>query len=169
MASLVFDAFEFCRLRARAEGVIAVADFRRLASETVDESGQLDWVISGGLDDRGHERIHISVSGVVSLLCQRCMQPMRFELVSDSRLVLAKSEAAADELDAMLIDEEVEVIVGGAAFDAQPIIEDEALLALPVSPRHEGCSGLPQPLSSDYLAKESPFLVLKSLKKEAGN
>ena len=165
MAPLVFDAFEFCRLRARAEGVIAVADLRRLASETVDASGQLDWAISGEIDERGHGRLHLSVSGAVSLVCQRCMHPMRFGLVSDSRLVLAKSEAAADELDAMLIDEEVEVIVGGTTFDAQPIIEDEALLALPASPRHEECSGLPQPLSSDGLVKESPFLVLKSLKK----
>jgi len=68
------------------------------------------------------------------------------------------------EIDALLGDEEIEVIVASRGFDIAQLIEDEALLTLPLSPKHDSC---PDQLMSG-LAKDgekiSPFAVLKSLK-----
>jgi uncharacterized protein len=77
--------------------------------------------------------------------------------------MLAKDEASADALEDKLEDEEVEVVVGSKTMDMLALIEDEALLALPVSPRHEVCpdqSAL-EALKADK--PESPFSVLKNL------
>jgi len=65
----------------------------------------------------------------------------------------------------LLEDDEVDVIVGSHAFDLLQVIEDEALLALPLSPKHETCPDRDafERLKEDR--KESPFAVLKNLKK----
>jgi uncharacterized protein len=54
-------------------------------------------------------------------------------------LILAKNEENADEIDALLDDDEVDVVVGSKAFDVNDLIEDEALLAIPQSPKHAVC------------------------------
>ena len=51
---------------------------------------------------------------------------------AQSELVLAKDEAGADEIDDLLDDDEIEVIVSSKTLDAMVLIEDEALLALPL-------------------------------------
>jgi uncharacterized protein len=79
-------------------------------------------------------------------------------------LLLAGDEASADTLEAQLDDDSVVVVVGSRTMDMAALIEDEALLALPVSPRHEIC---PDQSALDALRKErpdSPFAVLKNLR-----
>jgi uncharacterized metal-binding protein YceD (DUF177 family) len=69
------------------------------------------------------------VSGAVNLICQRCLTALNFEIDSKSLLVLAKDEAQADTIEELLDDDEIDVIVGSAAFDVNYLIEDDALLA----------------------------------------
>lgn len=166
MNDLLIDAFEFCRLKERREGELAVAELPRLAEESVDGAGAIRWSLQGGADMRGHPVLELSVAGEVRLVCQRCMSPFTFPIESSSVLVLAPDEAGADEIDAQLEDEDVEVIVGSRSFDVRQVIEDEALLAIPLSPKHETCAG--GVVESEPAAepeKESPFAVLKNLKK----
>jgi uncharacterized protein len=163
MNSLVIDAFEYCRLKERRTGVIAVADLPRLAEESLDKFGSINWSLEGGSDNAGHPQLILSVSGTVQLICQRCLAPFIFDISSNSVLVLAKDEATADAIDELLADEAVEVIVGSRAFDIAHVIEDEALLAIPAAPKHPVC---PNPLVPDIadVEKVSPFAILKSLK-----
>jgi len=144
---------------------MAVADLPRLAAESVDGAGRVGWVLQGGRDQHGHPQLTMRVQGDVRLICQRCLQPFTFEFDSSAVLVLAQSEAHADEIEALLADEDVEVIVGAKAMAVADLVEDDALLALPLSPRHETCPDqltLPQPAPEE---KVSPFAVLKNLKK----
>lgn len=163
MTAFVIDAFEFSRLKEQAEGELLVADMARLAGETVDRSGAVKWSLSGGVDKLGHPQLRLSIAGQVNLVCQRCLTAMPFQIASESQLVLAKDEDAADAIEQMVDDEEIDVIVGDAAFDVHYLIEDEALLALPVAPKHEVCPGA---VPAEALASEklSPFSVLKNLK-----
>lgn len=163
MGTFVIDAFEFCRLKEQAEGELSVADLARLAGETVDRSGAIKWSLSGGADKLGHPQLRLSISGQVNLVCQRCLTSMPFQVSSDSKLVLARDEDAADAIEELLDDEEIDVIVGDAAFDVGVLVEDEALLALPVAPKHDVCSGH---VAAEVVAAEkvSPFSVLKNLK-----
>lgn len=165
MSAFLIDAFEFCRLKEHRNGEIPVADLPRLAAEIVDPSGVLKWGLEGGKNALGYPQLNLAVSGAVKLTCQRCLQPFDFAILSDSILILAPDEASADEIEEALDDDSVDVIVGSKALDVLTLIEDEALLALPISPRHETCpdKGLPEPFKLPE--KESPFSVLKTLKK----
>jgi len=163
MGTFVIDTFDFSRLKEQAEGELQVAAMARLAAETVDRSGAIKWSLSGGADKLEHPQLRLSISGQVNLVCQRCLAAMPFQIASESILILAKDEDAADAIEALIDDEEIDVIVGDAAFDVANLVEDEALLVLPVAPKHEVCPGH---VAAESLAAEkvSPFSVLKNLK-----
>jgi DUF177 domain-containing protein len=164
MNAFVIDAFEFSRRKERHEGETAVTDLPRLAVELANRSGLLRWSLQGGADRLGHLQLTLSVSGPVQLRCQRCLTPFEFAIESESILIVAMDEASADEIDALLADDMIEVIVGSRAFDIIELIEDEALLALPLAPKHATC---PDQVALDMLKnaeRDSPFSVLKNLK-----
>lgn len=164
MSTSVIDTFEFSRRKEHREGEVALSSLPRLAAETVDQSDMLHWSLQGGTDKIGHLQLTLSLAGSAHLLCQRCMTPFLFDMTSESVLILAKDEAQADEIDAMLADDAIDVIVGAKALDILELIEDEALLALPLSPKHDVC---PVSEKLDMLkntSKPSPFAVLKNLK-----
>ena len=164
MNAFVIDAFEFCRLKECREGEIAVADLPRLAVESVDSSGSVRWSLQGGSDRQGHPQLVLSMSGSVRLMCQRCLTPFAFAIASESVLILAHDEASADQIDALLGDESVEVIVGSRTFDILQLIEDDALLAIPLSPKHPTCPDQLMVDADKGADKVSPFAVLKNLK-----
>jgi uncharacterized protein len=165
MNAFMIDAFDFCRRNERGEGEIAVADLPRLAEESLDGSGSIRWSLQGGSNSFGHPQMRLSVVGSVQLRCQRCLMPFALEIQAETLLVLAKDESGADEIESLLEDESVEVIVGSKAFNVIDLVEDEALLAIPLSPKHDVC---PDPFISsvleDGLSAASPFAVLKNLK-----
>jgi uncharacterized protein len=164
MQASMIDIFEFCRLKEEREGEFAVADLTRLASEVEDKSGVLRWALQGGLNKFGHSQLKLELSGPVQLKCQRCLTAFAFSIESESTLVLATDEESADAIDELLDDDAIEVIVGSREFDIVRLIEDEALLALPLAPKHAVC---PDNTTLDALKsvkKDSPFSVLKNLK-----
>jgi uncharacterized protein len=79
-----------------------------------------------------------------------------------TRLEVVRSEAEADA--APLDDDEADVIVGSRTFDLITQIEDELLLALPVSPRHAVCPEAILPEDVEPEKEPSPFAVLANLK-----
>jgi uncharacterized protein len=99
----------------------------------------------------------------VPLTCQRCLTPYAFHIQSDSTILLAKDEQAADQLEILLQEDDqgLEIIVGSKTLNVIELIEDEALLALPLSPRHEVCPADVQLNATTTQEKTSPFAVLK--------
>jgi len=170
MQAFVIDAFTFCRLEEQRSGSIPVADFPRLTEESANTTGVLNWTLAGGKDKLGHAELVLTVTGSVNLMCQRCLTPFEFEIDSESVLILAKNEENADEIEALLEDDEVDVVVGSKTFDIFALIEDEALLAIPQSPKHAVCPDVTL-ASADSTArvdaesseKVSPFAVLKKI------
>lgn len=166
MEAILIDAFEFCRLGEAREGEFAVADMPRLAAEAVDPTGTVRWSLSGGRHPQGHPQLMLTVAGTVQLRCQRCLAPFTFAIDSRAVLVLAHDEAGADELEASLDDDTLEVVPASRQFSVSDLVEDEALLALPVSPRHDVCPQQPVPQDAAQEDKAaSPFAVLKELKR----
>jgi uncharacterized protein len=163
MDALLIDPFDFCRRNGLREGQMAVAELDRLSDAVADRSGTLDWRLSGGKGKLGRPQLTLSVKGTVQLICQRCLNPLAYEINTESRLILARDEEGADEIEEMLNDDTFDVIVGSSALDIVALVEDEALLALPLSPRHEVCPD--SSLLEEKSKKESPFSVLQGLKK----
>ena len=170
MQAFVIDAFTFSRLEEQRSGSTLVADLSRLSKESANTDGELNWSLQGGKDKLGHAQLALTVSGTIQLMCQRCLTPFAFDIDSESILILAKNEENADEIEALLEDDEVDVVVGSKTFDIMDLIEDEALLAIPQSPKHAVCPDLPL-ASADTTAaieaevgkKASPFAVLKKI------
>lgn len=163
MNAFIIDAFEFCRLKEHRQGEISVADSSRLSGECVDKSAVLSWSIDGGTSSLGFEQLRLSVSGSVTLLCQRCLTPCTFEIASESSLILAKNDAHADEIEAMLDDDTIDVIVGSKELDVVVLIEDEVLLAIPLAPKHDRCPDTAALKALNGAKKISPFDALKRL------
>jgi len=166
MSAFVIDAFEFSRLKEQRSGEIAVADLERLAAECLNPTTSLRWSLQGDTDTLSNARLTLSVNAVVPLVCQRCVAPFEFTIASQSMLVLAKSEEQADEIEQLLDDESIDVIVGSRTLNVLELIEDEALLAIPLAPKHELCPGSAAIEELATAKKPSPFEVLKNIKQQ---
>ncbi|WMW82395.1 DUF177 domain-containing protein [Undibacterium cyanobacteriorum] len=175
MQALVIDAFSFCQQKEQREGSAKLADFPRLAAESANADAIVNWSLSGGTNQLGHPKLTVSVSVTIELMCQRCLTPFEFEIDSQSELILAKNEEHADEIEEMLEDDEVDVVVGSKTFNIMDVVEDEALLAIPQSPKHAVCpdvgsfkqseaaNNVEAADSASTSGKVSPFAVLKKL------
>lgn len=162
MSPHIINGHEFCRLAERATGTSPVATFTRLCADLHDHQGELSWTLQGGHHAQGMDQLSISVSGEVKLVCQRCLTPFTQVIDAHSRLVLVADEVQAEETEERLDDESIDVIVGSSSMDLMALVEDEALLALPLSPRHEVCPEGALSLGDSKSA--SPFAMLKKLK-----
>ena len=171
-----FDLFAFIRAGAQASGAVDLSDVPRLRAEQasdvpVDADTQFRWRMQGVVRDesvvpgqpaRQRLFVDLEVDGAVWLQCQRCLKAYEQVLSVRTRLEVMRSEAEADA--APLDDDEADVIVGSRSFDLITQIEDELLLALPISPRHPVCPDEVLPESVDAEKKPSPFAVLANLK-----
>jgi len=162
MSAYIINAFEFCRLAETATGTTPVAELARLCADVHDYKGELTWSFQGGRHSEGLAQLSLAVSGEVSLVCQRCLSPFTQSINARSRLLLVANEEQAEEVEQRLDDESIDVIVGLAAMDLLVLVEDEALLSLPLSPRHDVCPKGAQIVGDNK--PESPFAVLKKLK-----
>lgn len=143
-----------------------MAEFPRLANESAGQGGVIRWSVRGDIDKLGHAQLHLAVTGTVHLTCQRCLKPYEFGVDSESVLLLAQDEATAEQIEGQ-VDEEFDVIVAPQPCNLAELIEDEALLAIPLSPRHETCPGQAVAKDSEESragGKPSPFAVLKNWK-----
>jgi uncharacterized protein len=163
MNGKTMDLFKFCLDADQASGSYAIQDLNRLSAELVSSDGELAWNFSGGRHQIGAPELKLHIQAQVKLICQRCLTPYVETLDSVSNLVLAKSEEQADELEERLNDDSIDVIVVSPEQEYSVLIEDEALLALPVSPRHATC---PDGFKAEIINEKpvSPFAALKKLK-----
>lgn len=126
-----------------------------------DKQSKVSFTLQGGRDRLQRLFLDLTVQADMPLLCQRCIKPMPFQLDETSRIVLFADEAQLDE--AMLADEELEGMLIEKELDVRVLVEDQILMALPFSPRHDDCGTDAQ----DYVNqdKPNPFAVLAGLKK----
>ncbi|MDO1510053.1 MULTISPECIES: DUF177 domain-containing protein [unclassified Neisseria] len=125
-----------------------------------DKQAEVSFTLQGGRDRWQRLFLDLNVKGVLPLFCQRCINPMPFELDETSRIVLFDDEESLDE--AMLSDEELEGMLIEKELNVRELVEDQILMALPFSPRHENCANAV--LDETNQDKPNPFAVLAGLK-----
>ena len=125
-----------------------------------DLQTEVSFTLSGGRDRLQRLFLDLHIKADMPLICQRCIQPMPFALDETGRIVLFDNEAALDE--AMLADEELEGMLLEKELDIKALVEDQILMSLPFSPRHDDCSNdAAEGVNRD---KPNPFAVLAGLK-----
>jgi uncharacterized protein len=154
----VIDGFEFASAGAIQQGVWPVSDLQRLRDMLASDAGEVAYRVQGRRDERGRPALQLKVEGTLQLRCQRCLEPLPFEVRIEDLLVLAAtlSEIHAEAADAYAPDR----IVAGREMPVRELIEDELILALPYAPRHESCAG--RPAAQDGQGS-SPFARLRGL------
>ena len=133
----LIDGFEFAAAGAKQQGTWAVGDFPRLRDMLASDAGEIRYEIEGVSDSRGRPALRVRLNGALQLRCQRCLEPMRFDVDSDETLVLAATQA---EIDAEPVDpDSPDRLLAAEEVRVRDLLEDELILALPYAPRHEGC------------------------------
>jgi uncharacterized protein len=162
-----FDAFRLARLRESLRGDATMADLPRLAQSVLDPAATVHYDIQGRVDDEGHPGAVMKLSGRLPLRCERCNASLQFMLERDVPFRFVHDE---QELNALPIeDDEVEEVVGSQVTDLLAWVEDEAILSLPLVPRHEDCAvphaDAPEPADP---GRPNPFAALAKLKRGDG-
>jgi uncharacterized protein len=158
----VVDSVEFARLGATLKGEVPVAKLSRLHDELAQRSGALSYVLSGSIGADGRPRLNLKLSGQLILVCQRCLGPLERRLESQREFVLVRP--GDPETDVADEAETVEHVPADPKLDVVGLVEEEALLQLPMSPRHEeGRCDLARPAEGSPGAG-SPFAALAALK-----
>lgn len=159
---VVIDGLDFARNARVLHGKIKVASLVRVQDHLAGKEVELEYSVAGGLNADGKPVLHVLITGILPLQCQRCLGRMDYTLDLDSKLVLVESDrhlaAVEDEWEAV-----GDSIVGGPDLDVLALLEDEIILGLPISPRHSAgeCN-----LLTDAETDKSPnaFAVLNTLK-----
>lgn len=169
------DTFDLTRTGSELSGEYRVAALERLASSLAETIGLVAWRVRGWrarrADGGADDLMTLAMTATVQVPCVRCMRAVPVELALERTYRLVTSEAEAERLD--LDDALYDVLAGSRRFDLAGLVEDEAIMALPATPRHERCE-LPaaahdpaQPASEDV--RERPLAALARLKSGAQN
>lgn len=164
LKQLVINAFKFSHAADSLSGSILPENFSRLRDFLADNVGRIDYQLSGDVDKHDRLVLRVTIRGMINLCCQRCLDKMSYPLSLESELILAKNK---DELARYDEDSLVDAIPASEELDAFALIEDEIILGLPFSPRHDDitCRQTGEPhKTQNQTNKTHPFAVLKSLK-----
>lgn len=154
------DSVDFARNGKEIRGEIAVSELSRLGDVLAKPEGTLTYVVRGLHEDSG-DILEISLQGMCTLRCQRCLNGFDYpvNMLSRLRLLPADKLDESEEDD----DDELDAIEATSKLDVVALIEDELLLGLPFAPKHP--EGECAPTANDLQQKASPFAVLAGLKK----
>ena len=160
---ILIDPQAFATQAETLQGTVSLQDLdkRIWSPDIADTATDIHYAITGGVDRWQRLFLDLTVSGSLKLNCQRCMQPTEFLLDEQVHIVLFHHEQDLD--DAMIADEELEGMVLENELDIFTLLEDQILMALPISPKHEQCGN--NQLDKINQDKPNPFAVLAGLKK----
>jgi uncharacterized protein len=168
------DVFDLAETGSTRAGSYTLAQLPRLAAEQAGRPADsaagapIAFALTGFIDDRGRPSARLQFGGQIDLACDRCGEPLRWALGGQARYFFVATEP---ELAQLPVDEaEEEPLLGSARFDLRNLLEDEALLALPMSPRHDHCrppaERRPRAAGVDeaVLERPHPFAALEKLR-----
>ena len=163
------DPERLCSLGKVYEGAVALSELPRLALLLTDTAGEARFRLEFGRDEDKRSTVAVTVTATLAIQCQRCLDTMRQDVASSSRLAVVdgpdEAERLPDGLEPLLTDE------GRVALRA--LVEDELILSVPNAPRHtaEDCAIDLTRINDGAVGADvvpqapSPFAVLAALKR----
>lgn len=152
------------------EGRVALIQLARLAGTLADTAGELAYSIEGWVDTQGRPGAHLGLTADLVFVCQRCGENMAWRLERQADFRFVRTEAELEEVP--LDDDGLEAIVASHTTDVLAWIEDEAILSLPLIPRHSMCQARWEEHGTDHggsvRGKVGAFSKLSDLRLKAG-
>lgn len=158
----IIDPGKFADSGEQLEGRLPIRELGRVNELVAKPDGSVDFNLFFGRNDKGNVVITGDLAGDLTVICQRCLNPMPLHI--ESRIHVGVVDDP--EQMAALADDLEPVITEDRKVSLLRLIEEELLLALPLAPAHEltECPGSSL-LDTHTARKESPFAILKTLKK----
>ncbi len=154
------DPFAFAHAAGTHSGQAAIAALPRLQDRLSDAAGHVSFVVRGGQDQRQRPMLELEIAGNLNLRCDRCLAPLRFPLQLHSTVLLAQPGTVSPEDDD---PESPEWIEAGPELDLLELVEDEIVLGLPLSVRHDQGKCGSSAAISQADRREKPFSGLSAL------
>ncbi len=160
------DSLDFARKGQELRGTAPVAEMTRLQDVLASPQGQVNYVLRGLTGKDGKLLLELALEGDCQLRCQRCLRGLPYAIKTVSLLMpVPESELEGSALEGGELDEEegIDRILADTHLDVLGLVEDEILLGLPFSPKHEfgACAAAAEHVSAE---KQNPFAVLRELK-----
>ena len=157
----IINSLEFARKSLEIRDTIAHSDLQRAQDLLIPETGRISWRLSGEVSAYKKAMLHLTLTGNVSVPCQRCLAPMVVALNIQSEFILVKdaSEIPPEEDDV----EDHDYLVAETEMNVLQLVEDEILLALPYAPKHE-IKDCAVKAEVNELKAPNPFAVLQDFK-----
>ncbi len=150
------------------EGELQLSKMKRLSKSLHDNSGTVYVKMNFDVDKvLGTPHMNGEFTATLSLLCERCSEPMQYEMKIKCSLAIVNSER---KIEGLTEQYEPWVIASDDPVMLSSIVEDELILAIPLIPKHDH-SCLPaeawssgEEFEEGVEKKVSPFAVLSALK-----
>ncbi|HEX7951942.1 MAG TPA: YceD family protein [Burkholderiales bacterium] len=157
------DSVAFAREGGELRATVAIADLPRLHDSLFDRSGEIAYTLTGAVNKDGVASLRLDIAAVLVMTCQRCLGPVRTSLKSRRNFELvAQNQALGDPADE---PDDVERMHANASLDVGELVEDEAILCMPMVAGHQPGECTPL-VAQDESARKLPFSTLSALKRQ---
>lgn len=161
-ARAVIDSLEFAQAERDLQGSLPVSGLARLQDFLRDTAGRVDFEVRGGHDAENRPVLTLSVSGLLHMQCQRCLEQLDYPLSFKTTLRLARP---GEDLSGTVADPEAaDAVAASAELDVAELVEEEILLSLPFSPRHAEGTCNSRKKDTRSAAEGGAFSALAALK-----
>jgi len=155
------DPLRLAHQHRLVQGKFALAEMQRIHESLCATDGEVffEWLFS--LDEAQRPMIRGWIKTTLPMICQRCLQPMQWQIDTAVSLMILSNEAEEDALS----DEVDALTLHTTPVTMRELVENELILAIPLVPKHEVCPVNEYALSDNSEEKYHPFAALKSFKK----
>ena len=149
--------------RGAISGEFPLGYMPKLLDLAVSDDGRVSFDLTFGKDEQGVDFISGHYRASLQVTCQRCLTPICLSLTGQISLAVMANETATEKLPCFYEP----LIHNRGQLSLPGLLEDEILLALPMSPLHLIAECPSGDLLREYATKrESPFAALKGIKKQ---
>ena len=162
------DPFRYAQNGLKLTGDLQVSDMPRLSGALHNDEGVVSIEMHFDVDETGTPYLRAKFSSSLTLLCERCTEPMSLNVTAECLLALVqnehKIEGLAEQYEPWLVD-------SNEPIKLSSVVEDELILPLPLVPRHdfdclpaEAWQSGEEELEEEDEKPASAFAVLSALK-----
>jgi uncharacterized protein len=156
------DSVVFARDARVLRATLDLADLTRLQDALFSQAGQITYCLTGAVNEEGIPLLRLDIAGELVLTCQRCLGPVKFSLGASRKFELvSRTEPLGDPAQE---PGDVEKIHADPKLDVVALVEEEAILSLPMVPAHAPGECAPSLEANDRNNMKSPFSALSALK-----
>ena len=161
----VVDPYKLADQDGVVEGILPLTTLERLHPLLLDSDATAEVCLRFGRDEENRRVVSGTLSALVKVECQRCLEPMMYPVTSEFKLGLVLSDEQAAQLPRQLEP----LLIEEREMDVWRVIEDELLLSLPAFPLHSESECVKAPVvepspQEPVAAKENPFRVLRGFR-----